>query len=282
MNNRDNKSVEFIFSEINFFIEIFSENNNDKTGLMIAKDINRFLNTGGNYESIIDFLAELENYSVGSNSEDFVWELVYARRFIVDALSEIPEKSACTVESALKSAKHFETICEIEHSAYNQCCRILEYLNFGDLLKKPDENDMHKNQLIENFNYCERLFKDIPVSQDRIYAKTGFNLYHRKYDFLLKIKDEKNEMPYVLTSLIRYSRDFFNIDNSEVHILGIMAVAYTDFLEYSEFSFEKEKENIRDLLNKIDEVKKENLKLGIFSVWLEMGLKKKKYFFTSD
>jgi len=127
--NEHSPDAGFKLKEIAYFMKHFMVKSNDSLANNIISDLNQFLKLGGDCNDIIEYLTELEEYAPKSSSEDYLWELVYARRTI-KSFFEGKENYETAVENALIATKHFDIICKLTPSNHNFCCRIERKIPF--------------------------------------------------------------------------------------------------------------------------------------------------------
>ncbi|MBR2724784.1 MAG: hypothetical protein IKB72_05040 [Ruminococcus sp.] len=232
--------------EVTFFMDHFRKQSYDDIATMIAKDMGCFLKADGDYHDIIDYLVELEDYSKRATKQDYVWELVYIRRTSARKQGESLKEALFASDCVMKAAEHFDTICKLEPSLYNLCCRIQEYLIANDWFDNPLLQVIAGKIKQRNLAYCEKCFKEIEEQDESMYYQTGYYLY---IDLYLSSKEEAEESVQFgyLSRLLSFAMKYFEEDTYYPALKNLL-IAYKEATYYSEFSYAKEMENINKVI----------------------------------
>ena len=242
------KTHSYRVKEIAFLTEVFREDKYDRLAYKIATYIHNFLKAQGKVDDIKNFLEELEAYSTDSRSENFIWELVYIRRYIKNKYSN-PE---IAIRHGTIAANHFGTICKINPSVYNRCCRILELLSLVPFLNRLKSNEARKrhSELLEN---AETFFNDIKVKNPAptIYLRTAYFLYSFKTDYLVLTNAPAEVQLCELSKFAIHARNYY-MQSKEVFVLIKLAETYIELCKIPDFPYESERENIFFLLKELN------------------------------
>lgn len=244
--NDHSSDAAFKLKEIACFMQHFRVQRHDDLAISIVEDLNSFLKLGGDCNQIFEYLAELEAYAEKTSSQDYVWELVYARRAIKFTFAE-KENYEAACENALISAKHFDAICRLLPSAHNRCCRILENLTAIGYIQKTKPASPKTDQIRQIFDYCCRWFGEIEEEESGVYYLTACQLYLNLYIFGTQQGDSRDAchdwlLQYILFSMKRYEWE------EDSDLLRMLLIAYAELSEFSKFSYEREKERICTVL----------------------------------
>ncbi|MBO5934830.1 MAG: hypothetical protein J6Q94_05010 [Clostridia bacterium] len=242
---------DFIFNEIRFFEKAFIKDQNDTRALNIARQITTFLKAKDNSNKIIAILTNLEKYATATNSEDFLWELVNIRRTLADisASSKIDTADSLYIAADYRhiAANIFKEIVRVNPSVYNRCAEVIEFVTASRYYKEA-------NSLKATSNILERtqiLFENIEETNTEKYYDAGESLYLDIICNSDRVKSTEDKLKYYL-KLIHCSRELYKINKNKTS-LNIVASAYIDCLDYEQFSYENEKENINDAILMLEE-----------------------------
>lgn len=251
INTENAVDIELLMKEISFFTKIFRKEPTDDLAISISNDIVTFIKARGNIPSVMDSVNELECYSSKSESEDFVWNLVYIRRRIAGRcggfLSDLKGK-LYAAECRYIAAKHFNRICEIKPTVYNKCCEVQEYVSARIEFKNARIQLKSKNIL----NYAEKIFAHIEKSDQPIYYSTGVYLYIELYTCYAKglLRSRANE---ALKKAVEYSFNLYEVEKIKGN-LEKLSLYYKEYIDNEEYYFVKEKDRLQKLINWIEEI----------------------------
>ena len=232
---------EFLLAEIKFFLKGFSNNKTDNKAYTIAKSINEYLKQGGTDEEITKLLPKLEEYIEITESEDFLWQMVYIQREIASsAMNRLFRPEFCA-DCKYRAAQYFDKICEVEPTTHNNCCRVIEYVFAALGFEKSKENE----KILPLIEKAEELFLQIPETDSAVYYTAGRLLYdelHRKLTF-----DEAEQELEVLKKAADYAIKLYkarplkyNLERALFH--------YLEYCKNNLFSFEEEEDNLTKLI----------------------------------
>lgn len=266
--NGQSEDAEFALAELRFLIRGFRRGSDDSKALLIAKSIKNIIGQDIDFSPAKEILEEMENYSSESQSDDFIWELVYVRRKLAQYCGSREEAA----ENRYIGAKHFERICEVAPSRFNKFCRIQEYVTAANFFMLAD-GQRNQKRIESILDYAEEQFVKIEEASEEMYYATGEYLYLNKYLSLIYAKVRGSERLETVKKTVEYSRKHYMIDKS-AGTLKTLAMAYLDYTEDEDFSFSEEEENLVTLVEWCwDAVSKGNTALAKYYDKLNKKLK---------
>lgn len=235
---------DFALAEMKFLMKGFENERDDSRALVIVSALNGFLKAGGEVGEVKETLEKLEEYSYESENNDFLWELVYARR----SVSRFFQKQGKSKDAAVSrhiGARHFEKICKIRASYYNFCCRIIEYVTAANLYKTCVGQEIETGRI---FTYAEALFGNLDDSSEKIYLSAGYTLFMGKYLYLMKIKAEEEERYQALKITVDFTRRLFLLKRDSLN-LKILMTCYIDYSRFKAYPVSPEEEdNLKNII----------------------------------
>lgn len=258
--------LEFSKKEIAFFMKGFIREYSDQKAFMIAKMIYDYLKSGGSRLDTYDHVELLEKYVSATDSDDFLWNLVYIRRFYATKLIDIDEYE-WAAKHRRKSAELFEDICRVNPSWHNRNIRVWEY-SVAALYAFDHRKIYEVSSLINTvLNRAEELFGELESMDSENYYDTGRLLYYCRMRYLQKIGGDSGEqfLEY-LSKLTYFGRELYRSDKSSTTYLGWMIGYYENASKYKEFILREGDGNIRMIYEEVEELNKKN---GLYSSYAE-------------
>ena len=225
-------------AEIKFFLKGFSNNKTDNKAYTIAKSINEYLKLGGTDEEITKLLPKLEEYVEITESEDFLWQMVYIQREIASSAMNCLFRPEFCADCKYRAAQYFDKICEVEPTTHNNCCRVIEYVFAALGFEKSKETE----KILPLIEKAEELFLQIPETDSAVYYTAGRLLYdelHRKLTFDEAEQELKKAADYAI-KLYKARPLKYNLERALFH--------YLEYCKNNLFSFEEEEDNLTKLI----------------------------------
>lgn len=218
-------------AELRFMMNGFHKNQTAQTALNIAKKLTAYTKIGDVIlpveDKIFAVIEELTAYSLTAGSHDLCWELVYSLRNL-SAYNNSINLPNYAAKYSLHSAKLFETICTLKPTAYNKCCKIIEFSNYV-FLKLYTDTDSESNRILclNVLEKEEENFKRI-TEKSLVYFKAGRSLYKNMYFIYKAGKDDENCFRAAREAAY-YAREIYKLDKRDMYLHQYL----TDYGKYA-------------------------------------------------
>ncbi len=245
----ESEDPSFLLNEIRFMMKAFQQDRNDHRALLIAKKIVSYIKISSGSEYVLEYLIQLEMYAAESFDDNFLWQLVYARR---EFENKTPSHFRSGKEKALKHAKialkHFRDIVRVNPTVHNCCAEVFEILVFVNRYNKV----LTANEIKDYYNEAEQLFNSITQTNKRVYFEAGQYLYQTAVDPDYKLLENNNSELQALMKIIHYSLALYR-HYQDIDSLKLAAKVYAICISYKQFSFGDEKSKICQLIEIMEE-----------------------------
>ncbi len=244
-NKPEDADLDFVESEMRFFMKGFRKERDDTKAIMVAKCITTLLRAKRNNETITKTLEELEMYSPETSIEDFLWELVYCRRAQAECYESGTEDSA---ECRCKSADIFNTIVNLYPTEFNLCCRVQEYVTSVIYFMRIPDDARDNPRIRKILDRTEDMFCQIKNGCLNIYNETGDYLYLRKYLFLKSVESSDDECFAALGKAIHYISEIYKRGKDEEELRRLIK-CYNEYVSFEQFSRDGDKQHLSTVID---------------------------------
>ncbi len=258
--DKDKYDSEFALKEIKFFFKGFLSQPDDKKAYSISKMIHQYVKNTKQYEPVAEYMKELEDYAHVTRNDDFVWHLVYIRRLQADVLKAGGKADYNEIfEAKYAAAKHFENICKIYPSKFNNRARASEYMSAAIVLHNAGCFSKISEKLKEICVYVEELFKDLVPEGKDVYYDTGRLLYYFKFYYAANsIQGKDSECIENLNKAIYYSLEGFALDKTNDFYVRQIAMFFELGIKYKGFVCDDNIKKLEDLCREVSVIAKES------------------------
>lgn len=245
-----------MMKELKFMTKIFRKCQTETEGKRMGEQLVAYLKSdsplSSSEEKIAeDILLELETYVPKAKEEDFIWEMVYARRALNKKGTKT--KNDPKIVHSWLSACHFERIVAVRPTVHNRSCEVMELTEAAIDYSEIGQNlDAYKG-----LDLARDKFAAIEKNENAIYYQAGSFMYYVCFKRDDRLKNNDEEKIKLNRTVIDYScKDYEN--NNERNVLFRAADACLDYFERKGFSYEQEKAQIKKVLSLLEGIQGNN------------------------
>lgn len=243
---------EFMYSEIRFMVKSFKNESDDQKAERLARRMNDFICLFKEEKGLEDTFSLLEEHANNTQSEDFLWEMVYIMR--KKASLDKKEYSFFRGECYCTSAMYLDKICSLNRTTHNMCCETLEFLLSSENYFESQNDSKALDLAKETFLIAESCFERVKDDGSIFYIETGQELYRVKYT---QCENDAKDEHDILKELARFSVELF-FRNNDIKTLEYIVLIYKTYSSFKFFSFEHECETLYKLVDYIDKLAPNN------------------------